>query len=114
MSQHIVPVKTYVGVFVALLILLALTVAAAQIEHGPINLVVGLSIAVAKAALIVLFFMHLRYDPFVVWTAALAGVLWLAILMALTMGDYISREPSTTAGDANQPEATSWNDRGYP
>ena len=50
MSEQIVPVKTYVSVLVALLVLLVLTVAAAQIEHGVLNLVVGLSIAVTKAA----------------------------------------------------------------
>lgn len=91
MSHHIVSVKTYALVFAALLALLALTVAAAQIEHGPLNLIVGLSIALSKAVLIVLFFMHIRYGTFVVRMAAVAGVLWLAILLTLTMSDYLTR-----------------------
>jgi len=91
MTHHIVPVKTYALVFAALLALLALTVAAAHIEHGVLNLLVGLSIAFSKAALIVLFFMHVRYNTFVIRMAAVAGVLWLAILMTLTMSDYLTR-----------------------
>jgi cytochrome c oxidase subunit 4 len=90
-SHHIVPVKTYTLVFIALLVLLALTVLAARIEHGVLNLVVGLSIAVTKAALIVLYFMHLRYNSFVVRMVAMAGVLWLAILITITMADYLTR-----------------------
>ncbi len=91
MTHHIVPVKTYAFVFAALLVLLALTVAAAQIENEVLNLLVGLTIAVSKAALIMLFFMHLRYNTFVIRMAAVAGFFWLAILMTLTMSDYLSR-----------------------
>ena len=91
MTHQVVPVKTYVSVFIALLVLLALTVVAAQIEHGPLNLIVGLSIAFSKAALIVLFFMNIRFSTFVTRMAACAGLLWLAILMTLTMSDYITR-----------------------
>lgn len=90
-SQHIVPVKTYLIVFLALMVLLAITVLAAQIEHGPLNLIVGLSIAVTKAALIVLYFMHVRYNPFVVRIAVVVGFLWLIILMTFTLSDYMTR-----------------------
>ncbi|MEZ6097778.1 MAG: cytochrome C oxidase subunit IV family protein [Pirellulaceae bacterium] len=91
MIHHVVPIRTYTFVFIALLALLALTVAAAQIEHGVLNLVLGLSIAASKALLIVLFFMHIRYNTFVMCMAAVAGFLWLAILITLTMSDYVTR-----------------------
>ncbi len=91
MSEEIVPVRTYVGVFVALLVLLGLTVAAAQIEHGTLNLVVGLSIACAKAGLIVLYFMHVRHSPTVIRLVAFAGVMWFTILMLFTMVDVMTR-----------------------
>lgn len=89
--HHVVPVKTYLFVFFALLLLLALTIAAARIEHGVLNLVVGLFIAAAKAALILMFFMHLRYNTAVIRMAAISGLLWLAILLTLAMSDYVSR-----------------------
>jgi cytochrome c oxidase subunit 4 len=92
MSTHILPIRTYVSVFVALLVLLVLTVAASRMEQGPLNLIVGLSIAVAKAALIVLFFMHVRYNTAVIRLAAITGFVWLAILLVLTMSDFISRD----------------------
>lgn len=90
-SHYIVPVKTYALVLIALLVLLALSIAAAQIEHGAINLLVGLSIATLKMSLIMLFFMHLRYNPLVVRVAAAAGFLWLTILITITMADYLTR-----------------------
>ncbi|QDU98101.1 cytochrome C oxidase subunit IV family protein [Lignipirellula cremea] len=91
MSHHVVSVKTYLIVFAVLLVLLVLTVAAAQIEHGVLNLTVAISIAVVKATLIALFFMHLRYNSAVIRLAAAAGFFWLAILLVITMSDYLTR-----------------------
>jgi cytochrome c oxidase subunit IV len=92
MSHHVLPLKTYFLVFAALLVLLALTVAAAEIENNVVNLVVGLTIAVTKAVLIVLFFMHVRYNSFVIRVAVVSGFLWLGILITFTMSDYLTRE----------------------
>src|SRR6478672_10666451 len=80
------------GVFVALLLLLALTVAVALLEHSALGLSVALLIASAKAVLIVLFFMHVRYDSPVVRLAAVAGFLWLALLIGLSMSDFLTRQ----------------------
>jgi cytochrome c oxidase subunit IV len=91
MSQHVVPVKVYASVFVALLLLLALTVAVALIEHPAFGLSIALSIAGVKTVLIALFFMHLHYDSGVVRLAAIAGFLWLAILIGLSMSDFLTR-----------------------
>ena len=71
--------------------LLLLTVGAAYVNLGAFNLVLALTIAVVKAALIVLFFMHIKWSSRLLHLAAFAGVLWLAILLAMTLGDYMTR-----------------------
>lgn len=91
MTGHIVPRRTYYAVFGALLVLLVLTVAVAKIDLGPLNPVVAMTVAVAKAVLIVLYFMHVRYESSLTRLFAAAGFLWLAILLSLTMSDYLSR-----------------------
>jgi caa(3)-type oxidase subunit IV len=67
MSQTIVPTKTYLAVFGALMALLAITVGVAYVDLGKFNLAAAMAIAVAKAALIVTFFMHLRYGRRLTW-----------------------------------------------
>jgi cytochrome c oxidase subunit IV len=91
MAPHIVPLRVHAGVLAALFVLLAMTVAASHIEHGTLNLVVGLSIAAAKAALILVYFMQLRNDTPVIRLAAGAGFLCLAILMTMVISDYLTR-----------------------
>lgn len=83
--------RTLVIAFVALLALLALSAFAAQIEHGPLNLAIGLTISVAKTAVIVTVFMGLRAAPATSRLYALTGVAWLAVLLTLLMADYVSR-----------------------
>ena len=58
---------------------------------GPFNVLVALSISVAKAALIILFFMEVRYSHPIVWLFASASFLWLIILLGITMTDYFTR-----------------------
>ena len=91
MTSHIVPVRTYVAVFVALLVLLAGTVAVNFVSLGELNVVVALGIAVSKMFLVMLFFMHVRYSGRLVWIYVGVGLYWLGILMALTMGDVLTR-----------------------
>ena len=59
---HIVPMNLLVGVFLALSFLTVLTVAAIKIDVGDLNIVIALVIATVKAALVVMYFMHLRWD----------------------------------------------------
>ena len=92
MSQHIVSLKTYVAIFLALLALTATTVAIAHVDLGRLNTVVALVIAFAKALLVALFFMHLRYSSQLTKIVAAAGLAWLAILLGLTMGDYLTHD----------------------
>jgi cytochrome c oxidase subunit IV len=91
-------IRTYITVWAGLLILLGLTVGAAYIPLGPFNTITAISIAVTKAVIIGLYFMHLRYSPRLMWVFAGAGFFWLMILFALAMGDYATRSwlPSPT------------------
>ena len=87
----VVPVGVYVAVFAALLILTAMTTAAAFHDLGPMNNVVALGIAALKATLVVLFFMHVRYGTRLIPLVVAAGLFWLVILIALSLTDYLTR-----------------------
>ncbi len=90
-EHHVVPIKTYLAVFAALMVFTLTTVAAAFVDLGPLNNVVMLGIAIAKATLVVLFFMHVKYGTRMIHLVAAGGFLWLLILFGLTMQDYLSR-----------------------
>jgi cytochrome c oxidase subunit 4 len=83
--------RVYYVVYAVLLALLLLTVLAAQLDWGIWGALIALTIAVVKAVLVMLYFMHLRYSSRLIWLYASAGVVWLGILFVLTMSDYISR-----------------------
>jgi cytochrome c oxidase subunit IV len=91
MPEHIVPIKTYAIVLVALLVLTATTCAVSFVDKGKINAVVAVVIAFGKASLVALIFMHLRYSRRLMWVVAASGLFWLGILIALTMSDYLTR-----------------------
>src|SRR6202041_1095014 len=91
MSEHVVPLRVYIGIFVALLLLTALTTGVAYVDLGAFNTVAALVIAVVKMLLVVLFFMHVKYSPGLTRLVILAGFFWLAIMIALTLSDELSR-----------------------
>jgi cytochrome c oxidase subunit 4 len=93
MSEHIVSKKLYFVIFGALMALTVLTVVAANYDLGSekINTVVALAIATTKAVLVVLYFMHVRYSSRLTWVVVAGGFLWLAIMVGLTMSDYLTR-----------------------
>jgi cytochrome c oxidase subunit IV len=95
MSEHIVSKKVYFLIFGALMVGTALTVLAAfqDLDHifPGANTVVALTIAVVKATLVVLYFMHVRYSSRLTWVIVVSGFFWLGIMFALTMSDYLSR-----------------------
>jgi cytochrome c oxidase subunit 4 len=91
MSVHVSPVRVYVLVFAALLLLTGTTVAVAFYDVGALNDVVALSIAVTKMLLVVLFFMHAKYSTRLTKIVIASGFAWLAILIAFTLSDYFSR-----------------------
>jgi cytochrome c oxidase subunit IV len=90
-AGHVAPKSMYYMVFLALLVGTGLTVAAAFVDMGPMNNVVMLTIALIKATLVVLFFMHVRWSTRLTWVVAMAGFFWLLILFGITMGDYMTR-----------------------
>jgi len=91
MSQHIVSPRLYFLVFAALLALTGLTTGVAFIDLGAYNTVAALAIAVTKALLVILFFMHVRYSPHLTRIVVVAGFFWLAILITLTLSDFRTR-----------------------
>jgi cytochrome c oxidase subunit 4 len=91
-SEHIVPPKVYVGIFLSLMVLTAATVGAAYVNLGAFNIVVALAIATLKATLVVLYFMHARYSPKRTQLVIICAVFWLAIMLALTLSDYTTRD----------------------
>jgi cytochrome c oxidase subunit IV len=91
MAEHIVPTRIYYTIFAILMACTAITVAVAFVDLGALNTVVALSIAVFKAVLVVLFFMHVKYSPRLTWAVVVGSVFWLGIMLALTMGDYLTR-----------------------
>jgi cytochrome c oxidase subunit 4 len=92
MSEHIVSVKVYITIFLALLVGTALTVAAAFFDFPwRLNTIVALTIAVVKATLVVLYFMHVRYSARLVWVIVASALFWMGILFAFTFSDYFTR-----------------------
>lgn len=88
---HIAPVKMYVAIFLALMIGTIITVAAAYVDMGFLNTAVALGIAVAKATLVVLFFMHVRWASRLTWVVIISSLFWLMLMFAIGMTDYLSR-----------------------
>ena len=83
--------RTYVLVWLALIGLLAVTLASAYVPLGWANSAINLAIAVAKALLVAFFFMHLRSAHYMLRIAAMAGFFWLAILIGLSLTDFAIR-----------------------
>jgi cytochrome c oxidase subunit 4 len=94
-EHHIVSPKIYVVIFVALMVCTLLTVYAATVDlnqyFSGLNIIVALAIATLKASLVVLFFMHGKYSPKRTQLVIVCSVFWLAIMLFMTMSDYITR-----------------------
>jgi cytochrome c oxidase subunit 4 len=92
-SQPVVSVRTYLIIWVSLIILTLTTTGVAFVDLGAEwNTVAALVIAVAKSALVILYFMHLRYSGRLTWVFAGAGLFWLLILLGGTIDDYLTRQ----------------------
>jgi cytochrome c oxidase subunit IV len=98
MSQPLVPRQLYYRVFVALLGLTLLTVGVAFVDLGLLNTIIALTIAVAKALLVLLYFMHLRYSSGLTWIVLGAGMFWVSLLLTITLSDYLTRDWLPVAG----------------
>lgn len=88
---HRITLRVYFAVFATLMVLTAVTVWISSVDLGPLNTVAALGIAAVKATLVVLFFMHVRWAPRLIWLVVVAGFFWLGILLVLTMADVATR-----------------------
>jgi cytochrome c oxidase subunit 4 len=91
MAEHISSVKLYVAIFLTLMLMTAITVAVAYVNIGAMNKVVAVGIATFKATLVVLYFMHVKYQSHLTKLVVVSGFFFLIILLGLTMVDYASR-----------------------
>jgi cytochrome c oxidase subunit 4 len=90
-THHVAPVRLYMAIFGALIVGTILTVVVAKFDFGPMNNVIMLTIACAKALLVVLYFMHVRWSSRLTWVVAASGFFWLLIMFGITMSDYMTR-----------------------
>jgi cytochrome c oxidase subunit IV len=90
-TEHVVPISTYVGVFLVLLVGTALTTGVAYIDLGRWNTVVALIIAVTKMLFVVLFFMHVKYNPGLTRIVIVGAFFWLGIMICFSMADELTR-----------------------
>ena len=97
---HSLSLKVYRAVFAALMALTLITLGVAFVDLGDnLNVVVALTIAVGKAVLVMLYFMHLRHSHPLTWIVAGAAIFWLMILIVLTLSDVLMRSgPNVAAG----------------
>jgi cytochrome c oxidase subunit 4 len=91
MSDHIVSPKLYVGIFLSLMVLTAVTVAVTYVNLGTFNLAVAMAVAITKASLVILFFMHVKYSPKVIKVTVGMSFFFLLIMMMMIMSDYLTR-----------------------
>src|SRR3954469_5256453 len=91
MAEHIASRKTYILVWAALMVLTVFTVWIARLNLGPFNDIVALAVAVTKAVLVILFFMHVKDSSRLTRLTVVAGFFWLALLIGITLTDYLSR-----------------------
>jgi cytochrome c oxidase subunit 4 len=97
-TGHIASQGLYFTIFAALMLLTALTVGVTYVDLGEANLFVAMGIAITKATLVVLFFMHLRWSSRLTHVAVIAALVFLAILASFTFADYLTRGMMGVAG----------------
>jgi len=90
-EQHIVPKRVYFLVFLSLIVLTWVTTLVAEIDLGALNIYVALSIAIFKASLVVLFFMHVKYGTRLTKMIVMCGLYWLLLLLFIAMADLWTR-----------------------
>lgn len=107
MSGHVSPKSTYYAIFGALMVFTAITVGVAFINLGMLNFPVAIAIAITKATLVILFFMHAKYSSRLTKLVISGAFFFLIVLLGLTLTDYASRgwhtSPRGTAAAGMQP-----------
>jgi cytochrome c oxidase subunit 4 len=91
MAEHVVAKKIYIEIWATLMVMTLVTTLVAYVDLGRFNAVIALAIAVFKASLVVLFFMHAKYSPKLTRVVIIAGLFWLVLLLVFTEIDYLTR-----------------------
>ena len=89
--HHQAPLTAYFVVFAALMVLTVVTVAVSRVDLGVMNTAVAMLIAITKATVVILWFMHVIHSPRLTWIVVIASFLMLAVLFILTFADYLTR-----------------------
>jgi cytochrome c oxidase subunit IV len=89
--EHITPYKTYVIVWLVLMVFTIITVTAARQDFGSLNLIIAMVIASIKATVVALWFMHLKFEDSITWVFALYPLFLLGLLIGLTSVDVFNR-----------------------
>ncbi|HUP50523.1 MAG TPA: cytochrome C oxidase subunit IV family protein [Thermoanaerobaculia bacterium] len=90
-AHHVASLAMYFGVFIALMVLTMATVAVSRIDLGALNTPLALVIAIVKAVLVILFFMHVIQSSRLTWVVVVSAFAWLAVMFLLTFADYLTR-----------------------
>src|SRR5690242_13859496 len=90
-GHHIAPVSLYITIFVLLMVLTLATWGVTFVHLGMFNLPVALGIAITKATLVILFFMHVYWSPKIIKVTMGMSVFFLLIMLMMVMSDYLSR-----------------------
>ena len=89
--HHQASLLTYFAVFGALMVLTVLTVWVSRIDLGALNTLVAMAIAVLKATVVILWFMHVIHSPRMTWIVVISSFLWLAVMFVFFFSDYLTR-----------------------
>src|ERR1043165_2864902 len=91
MADQAATTRPYFVIYAVLIVCTYLTWQVAYFDLGALNTVAALAIAVFKALIVVLFFMHVLYSTRLTWAVVVGSIFWLGILLTLTMSDYLTR-----------------------
>ncbi|HKR66847.1 MAG TPA: cytochrome C oxidase subunit IV family protein [Thermoanaerobaculia bacterium] len=90
--HHQASLVTYFAVFFGLMILTVITVAVSRVDLGTMNTAVAMAIAILKATLVILWFMHVIHSPRLTWIVVMSSFIWLGVLFVLMFADYLTRD----------------------
>ena len=90
-EHHIIPFKTYATILAILLGFTVITVVTARMDFGSLNAYIAMAIATFKASLVLLFFMHLKYDDKLYPTIILTSVFFLLVMYFFCELDIVTR-----------------------
>ncbi len=93
-AVHVIPLRVLVTVLISLLVLTYITVAVTAINLGSFNLWIALGVATLKGSLVVLYFMHLRYDSQFNSIVFLTAIAFLFLFLGIVIMDSVAYQPA--------------------